>query len=359
MGSKTITMNPKPDAGVAKVSLGIQSDVAFNEAAKRLCGRDLCSIGDLTVQEMAALMELSHAVKTHPDDFRHALDGKQMVLFFEKASLRTRLTFEAAINTLGGNAIFVDQTQSPLGERESIADMAHNIERWMSVIVLRTYSHDTITEMAASSRVPVVNALSDLEHPCQALADFFTLEERFGSVEGLRFTYVGDGNNVCHSLMLTAAQLGVHCTVATPKGFEPKLDIIHRAIEIAEQTGGSITLMHDAAKAVDGADAVYTDVCTSMGFEHEATKRAPIFKPYQVNEQLMSRAHQDAVFMHCLPAHRNAEVTDAVLDGPQSIVFDQAENRMHAQKALLLMLLGGAKRLPSSRDRGLHARKRS
>ena len=359
MGSKTVTMNPKPDPGAQKASLGIQSDVSFNEAAKRLCGRDLCSIGDLTVQEVAAIMELSHTVKANPDDFRHALDGKQMVLFFEKASLRTRLTFEAAINTLGGNAIFVDQTQSPLGERESIADMAHNIERWMSVIVLRTYSHDTITEMAACARVPVINALSDLEHPCQALADFFTLEERFGSVQGLRFTYVGDGNNVCHSLMLTAAQLGVQCTVATPKGYEPKLEIIHRSIEIAEQTGGSITLMHDAVKAVEGADAVYTDVCTSMGFEHEATKRAPIFKPYQVNEQLMSHAQQDAVFMHCLPAHRNAEVTDAVLDGPKSVVFDQAENRMHAQKSLLLMLLGGAKRIPNSRERSANARKRS
>jgi ornithine carbamoyltransferase len=359
MASKTVTIHPKPEGAAPKVSLGIQSDVAFHEAAKRLCGRDLCSIGDLTVQEIASIMELSHTVKTNPEDFRHALDGKQMVLFFEKASLRTRLTFEAAINTLGGNAIFVDQTQSPLGERESIPDMAHNIERWMSVIVLRTYSHDTITEMAACSRVPVINALSDLEHPCQALADFFTLEERFGSVEGLRFTYVGDGNNVCHSLMLTGAQLGSHCTIATPKGFEPKLEIIHRSIEIAEQTGGSITLMHDAAKAAEGADAIYTDVCTSMGFEHEATRRAPIFKPYQVNEALMSRAHQDAVFMHCLPAHRNAEVTDAVLDGPQSVVFDQAENRMHAQKALLLMLLGGAKRLPNSRERSSHTRRRS
>lgn len=364
MGSKTVTMSPKSDTSEpgrpAKGggSPGIQSDVAFAEAAKRLCGRDLCSIGDLTVEEMAAIMELSHTVKASPEDFRHALDGKQMVLFFEKASLRTRLTFEAAINTLGGNAIFVDQTQSPLGERESISDMAHNVERWMSVIVLRTYSHDSITEMAACSRIPVVNALSDLEHPCQAIADFFTLEERFGSVEGLHFTYVGDGNNVCHSLMLTAAQLGVHCTVATPKGFEPKLEIIHKAIEIAEQTGGSITLMHDPVKAVTGADAVYTDVCTSMGFEHEATKRAPIFKPYQVNESLMSHAQQDAVFMHCLPAHRNAEVTDAVLDGAQSMVFEQAENRMHAQKSILLMLLGGAKRIPNSRDRGAQARKR-
>ena len=339
--------------------LGIQSDVAFNEAAKRMCGRDLCSIADLSVQEMAAIMELAHAVKNQPGDFRNSLDGRQMVLFFEKASLRTRLTFEAAINTLGGNAIFVDQTQSPLGERESIADMAHNIERWMSVIVLRTYAHDTITEMAACSRVPVINALSDLEHPCQALADFFTLEERFGSLEGVKFTYVGDGNNVCHSLMLAGALLGVHVTVASPKGFGPKLDIIAKAIELAEQTGGSITLTHDPVKAATGADAIYTDVCTSMGFEHEATKRAPIFMPYQVNEELMSHAQPHSVFMHCLPAHRNAEVTDAVLDGPQSVVFDQAENRMHAQKALLLMLLGGAKRIPNSRERSSQSRKRS
>jgi len=362
MSSKTVVMNPKPDTAMeparSSKQLGIQSDSAFSEASKRLNGRDLCSIADLTVEEMAAIMELSHAVKGNPEDFRHSLDGRQMVLFFEKASLRTRLTFEAAINTLGGNALFVDQTQSPLGERESLPDMAHNVERWMSVIVLRTYSHDTITEMAACSRIPVINALSDLEHPCQAIADFFTLEERFGSAEGLHFTYVGDGNNVCHSLMLTASQLGVHCTVATPKGFAPKLEIIHKAIEISEQTGGSITLMHDPAKAVTGADAVYTDVCTSMGFEHEATKRAPIFKPYQVNESLMARAQQDAVFMHCLPAHRNAEVTDAVLDGPQSIVFDQAENRMHAQKAILLMLLGGAKRISNARDRGLQAAKK-
>ena len=370
MGSKTVMMNPKPEGVLdpahivpppAKhaASLGIQSDIAFSEAAKRLCGRDLCSISDLTVEEMAAIMELAHAVKNHPEDFRHALDARQMVLFFEKASLRTRLTFEAAINTLGGNAIFVDQTQSPLGERESLADMAHNIERWMSIIVLRTYSHDTITEMAASSRIPVINALSDLEHPCQAIADFFTLEERFGSAQGIRFAYVGDGNNVCHSLMLTGAQLGVHCTVASPKGFAPKLEIIHKAIEIAESTGGSITLTQDPIKAVTGADAVYTDVCTSMGFEHEAAKRAPIFKSYQVNEALMAHAQPHAVFMHCLPAHRNAEVTDAVLDGPQSVVFDQAENRMHAQKALLLMLLGGAKRISNARDRGIQARKRS
>ena len=251
MASKTLVMNPKPAVpGFKPATLGIQSDAAFADAAKALCGRDLCSIADLSVQEMSALMELAHAVKEHPEDFRHALDARQMVLFFEKASLRTRLTFETAINTLGGNAVFVDQTQSPLGERESLADMARNLERWMNVIVLRTYSHETIVEMASYSRIPVINALSDYEHPCQAIADFFTLEERFGSVEGLKFTYVGDGNNVCHSLMLTAAQLGAHCTVATPKGYGPKLDVIHNAIEIAESTGGSITLTHDAISVI-------------------------------------------------------------------------------------------------------------
>ena len=329
------------------------------QASVTLAGRDLCSIADLSQAEIAAIMELAHAIKATPGDYRYSLDARQMVMFFEKASLRTRLTFEAGMNTLGGSAMFVDQTQSPLGERESLADIARNVERWVSLIVLRTYAHETITEMAEYSRVPVINALSDLEHPCQALADFMTIEERFGTARGVRFTYVGDGNNVCHSLMLTAAQLGVHCTVASPKGFAPKLEIIHKAIEIAESTGGSITLTQDPVKAVIGADAVYTDVCTSMGFEHEAAKRAPIFKPYQVNEALMAHAQPHAVFMHCLPAHRNAEVTDAVLDGPQSVVFDQAENRMHAQKALLLMLLGGAKRISNSRDRGIQARKRS
>ena len=221
MGSKTVVMNPKPaeseDSSPRKAvaTLGIQSDTAFSEAAKRLCGRDLCSIADLTVQEMAAVMELAHAVKTNPEDFRHALDARQMVMFFEKASLRTRVTFEAAINTLGGNAIFVDQTQSPLGERESLSDMARNLERWMNIIVLRTYAHDTITEMAANSRVPVINALSDFEHPCQALADYFTLQERYGDLTEVTLAYVGDGNNVAHSLLLTCACLGSSIRVAT------------------------------------------------------------------------------------------------------------------------------------------------
>ena len=305
-----------------------------------LAGRDLCSIADITGNEIEAILALAHDVKTNPMDYRWALDAKQMVMFFEKASLRTRLTFESAMNTLGGSAMFVDQTQSPLGERESLADIARNVERWVQVIVLRTYAHDTITEMAQYATVPVINALSDLEHPCQAIADFMTLEERFGTLKGFNFTYVGDGNNVCHSLMLTAALLGANGTIGTPKNYAPKADIVAQARAIANLTGSNITLVNDPIAAVTGADAIYTDVCTSMGFEHEATRRAPIFKPYQVNEALMAHAAPSAVFMHCLPAHRNAEVTDAVLDGPQSVVFDQAENRMHAQKALLLMLLG-------------------
>lgn len=353
--SRTVAVQSPVSNGSHRIaregSLHIRSDAAFGETARGLIGRDLCSVADFSPDEIATVLELAHAVKENPAEFRHALEAKQMVLFFEKASLRTRLTFEAAINTVGGNAIFVDQTQSPLGERESLPDVARNLERWMDVIVLRTYSHETVTELADFAAKPVVNALSDLEHPCQALADFMTVEERFGSASGLTVTYVGDGNNVCHSLMLLAAQVGCHFRVACPKGYGPRLEIIHKAIAIAEVTGGSLTLMAEPAKAVLGAQAVYTDVCTSMGLEHEATKRAPIFEPYQVNEALMRQAEPDAIFMHCLPAHRNAEVTSAVLDGPQSVVFDQAENRLHAQKALLLLLLGGAKRIPSSRGR--------
>ncbi len=319
----------------------VQKDPDVLAAAARLAGEDLCSIADLSSAEVRAILKLGHDVKRNPREYRHALDAKQMVLMFEKASLRTRLSFETGINTLGGNAIFVDHTSSPLGERESVSDVAKNVERWVDIIVLRTYAHDTITEMAANSRVPVVNALSDFEHPCQALADFMTIQEHFGTAKGLNFTYLGDGNNVCHSLMLTGAQLGSNVTVATPRGYSPDIEIVTRAREIAEANGCEVRLTQDPQASVEGADAVYTDVCVSMGMEHESSKRAPIFRPFQVNEALMQKAQPHAVFMHCLPARRNAEVTDAVLDGPQSIVFDQAENRMHAQKALLLLLLGG------------------
>ncbi len=334
MASRTAVEHPTATVPVHK-------DPDILAAAARMAGEDLCSIADLSSSEVRAILKLGREVKHNPREYRHALDAKQMVLMFEKASLRTRLAFETGFNTMGGNAIFVDQTNSPLGERETIADVARNLERWVDVIVLRTYAHDTITDMAANARVPVINALSDFEHPCQALADFMALEEHFGKVAGLNFTFVGDGNNVCHSLMLTGAQLGANVTVATPRGYSPDIEIVTIAREMAERNGGEIRLLQDPHAAVESADAVYTDVCVSMGFEHESTKRAPIFRPFQVNEALMAKAAPHAVFMHCLPARRNEEVTDAVIDSPQSIVFDQAENRMHAQKALLLLLLGG------------------
>jgi ornithine carbamoyltransferase len=334
-------MSSKMTVEPQEAVIPVQKDPEVLAAAARLAGEDLCSIADLSSAEVRALLKLGHDVKRNPREYRHALDAKQMVLMFEKVSLRTRLSFETGINTLGGNAIFVDHTSSPLGERESVSDVAKNVERWVDIIVLRTYAHDTITEMAANSRVPVVNALSDFEHPCQALADFMTLQEHFGTAKGLNFTYLGDGNNVCHSLMLTGAQLGANVTIATPRGYSPDIEIVTKAREIAASNGCEVRLTQDAQASVEGADAVYTDVCVSMGMEHESTKRAPIFRPFQVNEALMQKAQPHAVFMHCLPARRNAEVTDQVLDGPQSIVFDQAENRMHAQKALLLLLLGG------------------
>ena len=332
MASKTTI--ERRDAGVP-----VQKDHDVLAAAARLAGEDLCSIADLSSGEVRAILKLGHEVKRNPREYRHALDAKQMVLMFEKASLRTRLAFETGINTMGGNAIFVDQTNSVLGEREAIADIARNVERWVDVIVLRTYAHDTITEMAANSRVPVINALSDFEHPCQALADFMTLQEHFGSVTGLNFTYVGDGNNVCHSLMLTGAQLGANVTIATPRGYSPDIEIVTMARERAAANNCEIRLLQDPQAAVEGADAVYTDVCVSMGMEHESTKRAPIFRPFQVNEALMQKAPTHAVFMHCLPARRGEEVTDAVIESERSAVFDQAEYRLHAQKALLLMML--------------------
>lgn len=318
-------------------------------AAKRpntLAGRDLCSIRDLSAADVRLILDTAHAVKTQPELYRQALAAKQLVMFFEKDSLRTRLTFETGINTLGGSAIFIDQKGSRLGERETLADVAHNLERWIDVIVLRTFSHETITEMARFSRVPVVNALSDIEHPCQALADIFTQEERFGDLRGLRLAYVGDGNNVAHSLLLTAVLTGVNITLASPKGYEPKKEFLAAAETLAASAedvpAGTVTCVTDPSEAVSGADAIYTDQWASMGQESEADLRQQIFASYQVNSQMMSLAAPNAVFMHCLPARRGNEVTDEVMDSAQSIVFDQAENRMHVQKAILLLLLDAA-----------------
>lgn len=307
--------------------------------AQSLLGEDLCEMAQLSPAQVQSILELALHVKAQPQMYRDALAHKQMVLFFEKASLRTRVTFEVAMNTLGGQAIFVDQSGSLLGARESLADIARNLERWVDVVVLRTFSHETVAGIARHAGVPVINALSDREHPCQALADLLTLKERFGSLKGLRIAFVGDGNNVAHSLMLGAALTGADFVIASPDGYGPDAAIVALARQFAEETGSTIECTHDAMQAVKGADAVYTDVWASMGQESEADERALTFAPFQVNSELMGLAKPTALFMHCLPAHRGLEVTDEVLDSPQSAVFDQAENRLHAQKAVLLHLL--------------------
>ena len=313
---------------------------------------DLISTRDLGPQGVQAVLHLAEIMKSRPSVFQRTLAGKQLVMFFEKPSLRTRLTFEAGMASLGGTAFFVDQTNGRIDAREKLSDIAHNLERWVDAIVLRTFAQETIEGMAEYASVPVINALSDLEHPCQALADYFTLQERFGDLKNVRLAYVGDGNNVAHSLLLTCACLGSSIRVATPAGFAPRAQIVADAREIAEGTGAEIELMTDPCAAVIGADAIYTDAWASMGQEHEADDRAKIFPPYQVNRKLMIKAAPNAVFMHCLPAHRGEEVTDEVMDSENSMIFEQAENRLHVQKAILYLLLGGAVRLPA---RSAHA----
>ena len=307
---------------------------------------DLVSTRDLGPQGVEAVLHLAELMKSRPSVFQRSLAGKQMVMFFEKPSLRTRLTFEAGMTSLGGAAMFVDQSQSRLDARETLSDIAHNLERWVDVIVLRTFAQETIEGMARYASVPVINALSDVEHPCQALADYFTLQERFGDLKKISLAYVGDGNNVAHSLLLTCACLGSSIRIATPKGYSPNAQIVADARKIAKQTGARIELLTDPHAAVAGVDAVYTDAWASMGQEHEAAQRAGIFQPYQVNRELMAEAAPDAAFLHCLPAHRGEEVTDEVMDSENSVIFEQAENRLHVQKSILYLLLGGAVRLP-------------
>ena len=307
---------------------------------------DLVSTRDLGPQGVEAVLHLAELMKARPSVFQRALAGKQMVMFFEKPSLRTRLTFESGMVGLGGTAMFVDQSKSRLDAREKLSDIAHNLERWVDVIVLRTFSHEMIERMAQHASIPVINALSDLEHPCQALADYLTLQEHLGDLRKITLAYVGDGNNVAHSLLLTCACLGSSIRIATPKGYSCNAQIVADAKKIAKQTGAKFEFLTEPHAAVAGVDAVYTDAWASMGQESESAERSQIFPPYQVNRELMSEAASHAVFMHCLPAHRGEEVTDEVMDGEHSVIFDQAENRLHVQKAILYLLLGGAVRLP-------------
>jgi len=285
------------------------------------------------------LLQLSADIKARPGRYASTLTGKFIALIFEKPSLRTRVTFDVGIQSMGGSVVFLDHTQASasLGARESIADVARNLERWVHGIVARVYKQRVLEEMAANASIPVINALSDKFHPCQALADFFTLEEKFGAgtLRGFKLTYVGDGNNVCHSLIYLAASLGVHLRIATPPEYTPLPEVVSDGKRVARETKAKIELMTDPREAVEGAMAVYTDAWTSMGFEAEEKVRSTVFQLYQVNAELMSLAAPEAVFMHCLPAHRGLEVTPEILDGPQSLVLEQAENRMHVQKAVL------------------------
>lgn len=308
-------------------------------------GKDLLTISGLSTGLVETIFETAAAWKAEPDAYKGVLAGKSVVMLFEKPSLRTRVTFEIGLTKLGAHVVFLDHAQQRLGERESVKDYAKNLERWTDAIVARVFSHDVLVELASNARIPVVNALSDLEHPCQALADLFTLHERLGTLQGRKIAYVGDGNNVCHSLLLCSAMLGVDMTVVTPKGFEPKYHVVRQATRLAEQSGATIRLA-GTLEAIKGHDAVYTDTWVSMGQDHQQGIRKDSFTRFQIDEGVMEMAGTGvdggAVFMHCLPAHRGEEVVDAVIDSDASLVYEQAENRMHVQNALMMLLLGGS-----------------
>ncbi len=302
--------------------------------------KDFISVHDLSLYEFHEILDLTAKMKADPKHFRKALKNKVLAMIFQKPSLRTRMTFEVGMLELGGHAIYMSPSDGQVGVRESFYDVGKNLERWVQGIMIRTFAHQNIIDLAAGVEIPVINALSDLLHPCQAMADFFTLKEKVGALSGFKLAYVGDGNNVCHSLMLAGAKAGVTLAVATPSGYEPNPEMIQTAGEDGRETGFSLTMTDDPGEAAAGADAVYTDVWASMGQETEKKTRAQIFASYQVGRELMGKAKKGAFFMHCLPAHRGDEVTDEVIDSPASIVFDQAENRLHVQKAIMVLLMG-------------------
>lgn len=307
--------------------------------AASLRGRDYLSVDDLSAAEIRRILELTADIKARPHAYRRALDGKMMALIFEKPSLRTRTTFTVGIKQLGGDSLLLTPADINLGKRESVYDVAKNLERMVDGIMIRTFGHDICTSLAGHAGIPVINGLTDLEHPCQAMADFFTVLEHKKNLKKLKLTYIGDGNNVAHSLLLMAAKLGTTMVVGTPEGYRPAPSIMDRARTIAAETGATILWTADPVEAAREADMIYTDTWTSMGQEAEAVERRRIFAPYQVNAALFSHAHEDALFMHCLPAHRGEEVTDEIIDSRRSVVFQEAENRLHAQKAIMLELL--------------------
>jgi ornithine carbamoyltransferase len=302
--------------------------------------KDLISINDLTPAEVRKIFVTAADMKANPRNYSDALAGCSVALIFEKPSLRTRVTFDLGATQMGASCVYLDQQNVRLGERESVKDMALNLERWVDAIVARTYSHETVIELAAHSSAPVINGLSEFSHPCQGLTDYFTLTEKVGlDLRGFHIAYVGDGNNTCHSLIFGAAKLGARITVGCPKGYEPDADVLKEASKDARKTGAKIEVINDPFDAVEGAQAVYTDVWASMGFEAETERRREVFSPFRVTKKLMKSAEKDAFFMHCLPAHRGDEVDAAVIDSKISIVYDQAENRLHTQKAIMFLLI--------------------
>lgn len=304
--------------------------------------RDLISIRDLGREEIEAFFTLATDLKRRlkQNEAHPLLPGKTLALIFEKPSLRTRVTFEVAMTQLGGHAIYLAPQDIRLGERETVEDGARNLSRWVDGIVARTFDHALVERLAQYATVPVINGLTNLLHPCQVLGDMFTLREKRGRLEGLRVAFIGDGNNVCNSWLYGAAKMGIHLIVACPKGYEPHRDVLAKAGAEVEATQASLEIIHDPMRAAKGADVVYTDVWTSMGHEEQRAKRMRDFQGFQVNQTLLKSARTDAMVMHCLPAHRGEEITDEVMDGPHSVILDQAENRLHVQKAILVNLLG-------------------
>ncbi len=301
--------------------------------------KDFVSIRDFSPPEIQYLLLLGRQIKADSDVYKDALQGKTLAMIFEKPSLRTRVTFDVGIQQLGGFSLYLSPAEINLGKRESVYDVAKNLERMVQGIMVRTFAHEIVERMAHWASIPVINGLTDFSHPCQAMADYMTMWEIKGRLDGLKVAFVGDGNNVAHSLMFAGAQVGANVSVATPPGYAPHEDAIVWASQRARETGGSCYVTNDAKEAVSAADVVYTDVWTSMGREAEAAKRCDAFRAFQVNAELFSYAKRDAIFMHCLPAHRGEEVTDEVIDSPRSVVFQQAENRLFVQKAIMLELM--------------------
>jgi ornithine carbamoyltransferase len=301
--------------------------------------QDFLSIRDFTPQQISHFLHVACQVKANPSIFSGALKGKTLAMIFEKPSLRTRVTFDVGMEQLGGHSLYLSPAEINLGKRESVHDVAKNLERMVQAIMIRTFAHEIVVEMAKHAGIPVINGLTDFSHPCQAMADYLTMLEVKGQIAGLKVAYIGDGNNVARSLMFAGAQLGANVWVATPPGYELDAESVAWSGQRCGQTKAAITVTNDAELACSGADVVYTDVWTSMGAEAEAAHRQEIFRPYQVNAKLFGCAKPEAIFLHCLPAHRGDEVTDEVIDSPRSFVFQQAENRLHAQKAIMLELM--------------------